>query len=108
MDVTMIVEALIGFLSTLITCFVVPYFKAKYTQTKQENIVAWIEIAVRAAEQIYNNSQGSEKKQYVLSFLQKHNLIVNKNKVEDMIDNAIEASVYQLKTQNVSVKNETK
>lgn len=93
-DITPIVQAVIALLATIITAVVVPYVKSKTTVSQQKEIDIWIAIAVMSAEQIYSGTgKGSEKKEYVLHWLEEHNVIVD----EDKIDAMIEAAVYQMK-----------
>ena len=80
-DITPIIEAVAALIAALITAFVIPYIKGKTTANQQQQINAWVRIAVTAAEQIYTGSgRGAEKKEYVINWL----------------DALIEAAVYDL------------
>ena len=90
-DITPIVEAVVALIGVVITCIVIPYVRSKTTAQQREELNAWIKIAVAAAEQIYQGAgRGEEKKQYVLDWLEDHNVTVD----EDRIDALIEAAVY--------------
>lgn len=92
-DITPIVEAVVALIGVVITCIVIPYVRSKTTAQQREELNAWIKIAVAAAEQIYQGAgRGEEKKQYVLDWLEDHNVTVD----EDRIDALIEAAVYEL------------
>lgn len=92
-DITPIVEAVVALIGVVITCIVIPYVRSKTTAQQREELNAWIKIAVAAAEQIYQGAgRGEEKKQYVLDWLEDHNVTVD----EDKIDALIEAAVYEL------------
>lgn len=92
-DITPIVEAVVALIGVIITCIVIPYVRSKTTAQQREELNAWIKIAVAAAEQIYQGAgRGEEKKQYVLAWLEDHNVTVD----EDRIDALIEAAVYEL------------
>lgn len=92
-DITPIVEAVVALIGVVITCIVIPYIRSKTTAQQREELNAWIKIAVAAAEQLYQGSgRGEEKKQYVLEWLEDHNITVD----EDRIDALIEAAVYEL------------
>lgn len=92
-DITAIVEAILGLVAVVITGIIIPYIKKKTTTEQQKQIVAWVKIAVSAAEQIYAGvGRGPEKKQYVLSWLDAHDIILD----EDKIDALIEAAVYEI------------
>lgn len=101
MDVTRIVVALIGLLSTLITSFLIPLIKSKIDSNKADKIVYWINVAVNAAEQLFPESGSGEcKKEYVNDFV---NSVFNKLGMsvdEQVISNMIEASVFNLGKKN--------
>lgn len=92
-DITPIIEAVFALIGVVITVIVIPYIKSKTTTAEQQEINAWVKIAVAAAEQIYKGSgRGDEKKQYVLNWLKEHGITVD----EGAIDALIEAAVYEL------------
>lgn len=92
-DITTVLEAVATLAMAIITTFVIPYIKSKTTTEQQEQINAWVKIAVTAAEQIYTGpGKGDEKKAYVLSWLEKQGYTVD----EDKLDAMIEAAVYEL------------
>ena len=89
-DITPIVEALIGLLSAIIVCVVIPYIKGKTNAQQQAEIAQWINIAVAAAEQIYKGSgRGAEKKQYVLDWLNANGMKCDDAAVEALIEAAV-------------------
>lgn len=93
-DVTNVIEALFALLTVCITTFVIPYIKSRTTAQQQEELAAWVKIAVAAAEQIFTGSgRGAEKKEYVLEWLTSRNIKVD----EDRLDAMIESAVYALK-----------
>ena len=92
-DITTIVEAVAALIAAIITAFVVPYIKSRTTTNQQQQITAWVRIAVTAAEQIYAGSgRGEEKKAYVIDWLRKHGVTVDESK----LDALIEAAVFEL------------
>lgn len=92
-DITPIVEAVAALIAVVITAVVIPYIKSKTTAQQQAEIKEWVKIAVAAAEQLYKGSgRGEEKKQYVIEWLNEHNITVDMDK----IDALVEAAVYQL------------
>lgn len=97
-DITSIVEAIIGLVAVIITGIIIPYIKKKTTTEQQKQIVAWVKIAVTAAEQIYVGvGRGPEKKQYVLAWLQERSITVDWNE----IDALIESAVYELNNTDI-------
>lgn len=99
-DVTTIINAVIALIAAIISAFVIPWIKSKTTVQQREDLVAWVKIAVAAAEQIYcGTKRGEEKKQYVLDFLTKNGFSVN----EDSVNAAIEAAVKQLNSEGIII-----
>lgn len=77
-DITPIIEAVIGLVAALITVFLIPYIKSKTTAEQREDLKDWIELAVKAAEKLYEGAgRGDEKRDFVLEWLEKHNFTVD-------------------------------
>ena len=92
-NITPIVEAAAALIAAVITAFVVPYIKSRTTANQQQQINAWVRVAVAAAEQIYVGSgRGEEKKTYVLNWLAERGITLDASR----IDALIEAAVYEL------------
>ncbi len=99
-DVTVIVNAVIALIAAVISVFVIPWIKSKTTAQQREELVAWVKIAVSAAEQIYKGEKrGEEKKQYVLDFLKSNGFTVD----DDSENAAIEAAVKQLNSEGIII-----
>lgn len=93
-DITPVMEAVAALLAAVITAVVIPYIKTKTTTDQQRQINTWVQIAVSAAEQIYNGpGRGEDKKKYVVEWLRQHGVTVDADKLDAMI----EAAVYDLK-----------
>lgn len=89
-DLTPIVNAVIALIAAIITTFLIPWIKSKIDAAKLTQIVEWVGIAVRAAEQIYNESgMGEKKKQYVLDFLADKGFTLDPNSINAMIEAAV-------------------
>ena len=89
-DLTPIVNAVIALIASIITTFLIPWIKSKIDAAKLAQIVEWVGIAVRAAEQIYNESgMGEKKKQYVLVFLADKGFTLDPNSINAMIEAAV-------------------
>lgn len=89
-DLTPIVNAIIALIAAIITTFLIPWIKSKIDAAKLAQIVEWVGIAVRAAEQIYNESgMGEKKKQYVLDFLADKGFTLDPNSINAMIEAAV-------------------
>lgn len=89
-DLTPIVNAVITLIAAIVTTFLIPWIKSKIDSAKLAQIVEWVGIAVRAAEQIYNESgMGEKKKQYVLNFLADKGFTLDPNSINAMIEAAV-------------------
>lgn len=89
-DITSVVVAVIGLLSTIVTAVLVPYFKSKTTREQRDNIYFWAKIAVEAAEKIYKDAgQGKAKKEFVKQFLADHGIVLDEAQVDVVIESAV-------------------
>lgn len=88
-----IVKCIIALLGTIITYIIIPYIKSKTTEKQRDDITFWVQVAVSAAEQIYDGKgQGEIKKQYVIDFLIDKGINISMNELNILI----EASVKEL------------
>lgn len=92
MDYTQIISAVIALISALVSAFLIPWLKTKIDANKLQTIKTYVEIGVKAAEQIYAATDGEEKKAYVINFLAEHGIRFDVS----TIDQLIEAAVLQL------------
>lgn len=93
MNASNIFYVVLSVVSVLITGVLVPLLKQKYGKEKIVNVMEAVDIAVKAAEQIYKETgQGNLKKQYVLMRLNEQGFKVTEKELDDMI----EASVLEL------------
>lgn len=92
MDYTQIISAVIALISALISAFLIPWLKTKIDANKLQTIKTYVEIGVKAAEQLYAATDGEEKKAYVINFLAEHGIRFDVS----TIDQLIEAAVLQL------------
>ena len=81
-DLTPIIEALIGLLAALITYKLIPLIQAKTTAEQQGMLKATVRTLVFAAEQINGAGAGKEKLKYVKPPLQKQGVDVDVNQIE--------------------------
>ena len=88
----------IPILGAIITGFIIPYIKAKISVTRMAEIMEWTDKAVRAAEVIFDTPQcGSEKREYVIQFIDR--MFNSKKQVitKDQIRILLEAVLKQMK-----------
>ena len=89
-DLTPILQATVALIAVIITHKLIPYIKSKTTIKQQEEIRAWVKIAVDAAEQIFSGEgRGKEKKKYVVEWLNKKGLKVDTATIDAMIESAV-------------------
>lgn len=92
-DMTQVTVALIGLIGVVLSTVVVPLLRSKTTAQKWENAMFWVRLAVKSAEQIYDQQGvGEKKKAFVEKFLLEHNIKLD----PDQIDVAIEAAVLEI------------
>lgn len=101
MNAVNIFYVILSIVSVLITGVLVPLLKQKYGRDKITNVMDAVDLAVKAAEQIYNKTgQGHLKKQYVLMRLNEQGIKISEKELDDMI----EASVLELNRWKEEVK----
>lgn len=91
-NITLILEAALVFCVAVLTAVVIPWFRARYGNATLNELLAWVDVGVAAAEQLYESTDGAKKKEYVLKFLAGKGYRID----EDEIDKAIEAAVLHL------------
>mgnify|MGYP001070169564 CR=1 FL=1 len=91
-DITPVIQAVVALAAALITAFVIPWLKNKVGAQNMDLFLAWVDIAVAAAEQLYDTVDGEKKKAYVVNFLAQKGFKVD----TEELDNAIEAAVLKL------------
>lgn len=92
--------SIIPVLGAVITYFIVPYIKANVDSVKLAQYKEWAVSAVKTAEMLWNNTgHGTDKKQYVIDFLNK---MFNSKKIvitEEQMNVLIESAVKEMKEQ---------
>ena len=85
----MVANIILGYILPLVLLIVAGYLVKVY---RNDEVVKWVKVAVKAAEQIYNGSgQGKEKFAYVSEWVSK------KFKISETdLKNIIESAVYEL------------
>ena len=90
----MILKVVISVATALITAYLIPYIKNQTKTKQQEELMAMVNIAVRAAEQ--SISKGQKKKEnateFVTQWLNERGIKIT----EDQLDGLIEAAVYSM------------
>ena len=89
MDYTQIISAVIALISALISAFLIPWIKTKIDADKLQTVRTYVEIGVKAAEQLYAASEGDKKKAYVISFLAGKGIKFDVETVDKLIEAAV-------------------
>lgn len=94
-DITVIIEIAVTVISAVLTGFLIPLVRSKMTNERKERLEFWLSVAVKAAEQLFRNKEkaGTQKKDYVISFLLSKGLVFDVDEVTALI----ESEVYKLK-----------
>lgn len=89
-DLTTIIEAIIAIVVFVVGTFLIPWIKQKIGDSKTEELLNWVSIFVRAAEQIFRESgMGEQKKTYVIQRLQEKGYNLDLEAIDDMIEAAV-------------------
>ena len=64
-------QLIIGLCGIVLTIFVAPYIKMKWSQLQDESVEFWLRTLMSAAETYFATGTGKEKKQWVLDEMQK-------------------------------------
>ena len=90
LDITFIVEAVVTIVVFAVGSFLLPWIRQKIGAAKTTELLRWVGIFVRAAEQIFVESgMGSQKKAYVLQKLQEKGYNLDLDAIDDMIEAAV-------------------
>lgn len=81
-DLTPILQAVIGLLAALITAKVIPWIKSKTTAQQQATLALVVDVLVYGAEQIHGSGAGQQKIQYVKDELEKRGYTVDIAQIE--------------------------
>ena len=76
---------ILSIISVLITGVLIPLLKQKYSREKVLSVMEAVDIAVKAAEEIYKETgQGDLKKKYVLMRLNEQGIKISEKDLDDM------------------------
>lgn len=81
-DLTPIFEAIIALIAALVTYKLIPWLKARTTESQQAMLMATVRTLVYAAEQLYGSGKGDEKLQYVKQKLEEKGFDVDIDAIE--------------------------
>ena len=81
-DLTPILETIIALIAALVTYKLIPWLKARTTESQQAILMATVRTLVYAAEQLYGAGKGKEKFTYVRQKKQKKGFDVDVDAIE--------------------------
>ena len=86
-DLTPLIQALIGILATLITGYAIPFIKSRTDAHKLDRLHKWAHVAVYAAEQIYPDAKsGKDKYDYALEFIRSKGFDIDRDDIDALIE----------------------
>lgn len=94
-DLTPILQALLGLLASVITVKVIPWIKSKTTAQQQATLAMAIDFLVYGAEQIHGSGAGQQKIQYVKDELGKRGYTVDIAQIEAAVKRMNDKSVIE-------------
>lgn len=92
-DITTILTTVLTAAGVVISVFLIPFIRTKFSATQFSFLENAVKVAVYAAEVfIVGSGKGKEKLKYVLEYMkdfcEKHNITFNTNEIEQMIEKA--------------------
>ena len=89
-DLTPIVTSVVVLIFALISAYLIPSLKVKFTSDKLDQIQTWVRIAVQAAEMIFHESGlGAAKKEYVIDFLEAKGFKLDLDELNALIESEV-------------------
>lgn len=88
-DITEILSIIVYLAVAIVSAFLVPAIKSNLSGQEMTELLKWVDIGVAAAEQLYESTQGTAKKKYVLGFLESKGYTVDENNLNEMVEAAV-------------------
>ena len=107
-NLTPILQALIGLLAALITYRLIPWIKARTTSEQQGQLRAATKIAVFAAEQLFGAGHGNDKLNYAMDWLEEHGYTVDRAQIEAALYEEINSGFFSIDSVNISAEGKEK
>ena len=100
MDYTQIISAVIALISALVSAFLIPWLKTKIDADKLQTLRTYVEIGVKAAEQLYHDLGGPEKlkkaQEGVRQMLEEKGIPISELEMNLLIESAVAEFNYGL------------
>lgn len=81
-DLTPLMQAVVSLAVSLITAFLIPWIRAKYSYEQRQRIVAAYQTVVYAAEQMFGAGTGEKKLEWAASQLEAKGFFVDRAAIE--------------------------
>lgn len=81
-DLTPLMQAVVSLAVSLITAFLIPWIRAKYSYEQRQRIVAAYQTVVYAAEQMFGAGTGEQKLEWAQSQLEAKGFLVDRAVIE--------------------------
>lgn len=88
-DLTNLIEAVLGILFLIAMKYLLPWLKARMTAEQEESFALIVEIAVMAAEKIYGAQHGEDKLKYVDEYLEARGIYIDTTRIRAYVNSAI-------------------
>lgn len=96
-DITEILSIIVYLVLAIASAFIIPAVRRNMSQQDMTELLKWVDIGVAAAEQLYESTQGSVKKKYVLGFLESKGYTVDENSLNEIVEAAVNRLHNELK-----------
>jgi hypothetical protein len=100
-DITPILHSVLTVAAALITAFAVPWIKAHVSDARLRSAQAWVTIAVKAAEQIYDSGKGAEKLAYVKNYLNDKGITYDEAQIEAAVGSLLTSANFRWEAPNI-------
>ncbi len=88
-DLTPLLQAIIGIASVLVTGFLIPWLKTRFSAEQLTKAQNWVQIGVYAAEKLYGAGNGDSKLAYVEALLAQHRIRLDTQTLKALVDSEI-------------------
>ena len=88
-DLTNLIEAVLGILFLIAMKYLLPWLKARMTAEQEASFALIVEIAVMAAEKIYGAQHGEDKLKYVEEYLEARGIYIDTTRIRAYVNSAI-------------------
>jgi len=89
MDYTKIIPAVIALINAVLTTFLIPWLKKKTDAEELKKWQTYVDIAVKAADQLFKSDEGMAKKAYVQHYLAEKGIKYDADTVDKMIESSV-------------------